>query len=91
LRLHLNQIDSLAAAIGTVDAQVAENLWPFRTTVEQIVSIPGIKDLGAQAIVSEIGLDIAPVTSIVAPTTSRNEAWSNAWPTYTVDVKPLAT
>ena len=59
LRLHLNQIDSLAAAIGTVDAQVAENLGPFRTAVEQIVSIPGIRDLGAQAIVSEIGLDMS--------------------------------
>jgi transposase len=58
LRLHLNQIDSLAASIGTVDAQVAENLEPFRTAVEQIVSIPGIKELSAQAIVSEIGLDM---------------------------------
>jgi transposase len=59
LRLHLNQIDSLAAAIATIDAQVEENLGPFRTAVEQVVSIPGIKDLGAQAIVSEIGIDMA--------------------------------
>ena len=58
LRLHLNQIDSLAAAIATVDAQVEENLGPFRTAVQQVVSIPGIKDLGAQAIVSEIGIDM---------------------------------
>jgi len=58
LRLHLNQIDSLAAAIATIDAQVEENLGPFRTAVEQVVSIPGIKDLGAQAIVSEIGIDM---------------------------------
>jgi transposase len=58
LRLHLNQIDSLAASIATIDAQVAENLEPFRTAVEQIVSIPGIKELSAQAIVSEIGLDM---------------------------------
>jgi transposase len=58
LRLHLNQIDSLAAAIATIDAQVEENLGPFRTAVQQVVSIPGIKDLGAQAIVSEIGIDM---------------------------------
>jgi transposase len=58
LRLHLNQIDSLAAAIATIDAQVEENLGPFRTAVQQVASIPGIKDLGAQAIVSEIGIDM---------------------------------
>jgi transposase len=59
LRLHLNQIDSLAAAIATIDAQVEENLGPFRTAVEQVVSIPGIKDVGAQVIISEIGLDMS--------------------------------
>jgi transposase len=58
LRLHLNQIDSLAAALATIDAQVEENLGPFRTAVQQIVSIPGVKDLGAQAIVSEIGINM---------------------------------
>jgi hypothetical protein len=49
LRLHLNQIDSLAAAIATIDAQVEANLGPFGTAVEQVVSIPGIKDLGANS------------------------------------------
>jgi transposase len=58
LRLHLNQIDSLATAIATIDAEVEENLGPFRIAVQQLVSIPGIKDLGAQAIVSEIGIDM---------------------------------
>jgi transposase len=58
LRLHLNQIDSLAAAIATIDAEVEENLGPFRIAVQQVVSIPGIKDVGAHAIVSEIGIDM---------------------------------
>ena len=58
LRLHLNQIDSLAAAIATIGVQVEENLGPFRTAVQQVSSIPGIKDLGAQASVSEIGIDM---------------------------------
>ena len=40
LRLHLNQIDALAAAMATVDAQVEANLGPFRTAVEQIMSMP---------------------------------------------------
>ena len=40
LRLHLNQIDSLAAAIATIGVQVEENLGPFRTAVQQVSSIP---------------------------------------------------
>ena len=58
LRLHLNQIDALAAAMATIDAQVEESLEPFRTAVELITSIPGIKNLSAHVIVSEIGIDI---------------------------------
>jgi transposase len=58
LRLHLNQIDALDAAMATLDAQVDANLGPFRTAVEQIISIPGIKSLGAHVIVSEIGIDM---------------------------------
>ena len=59
LRLHLNQIDALNAAMATVDAQVEANLGPFRTAVELMMSIPGIKNLGANVIVSEIGIDMS--------------------------------
>src|ERR1700674_1778922 len=59
LRLHLNQIDALDAAMATVDAQVEANLGPFRTAVELLISIPGIKNLGAHVIVSEIGIDMS--------------------------------
>src|SRR6516225_7145287 len=59
LRLHLNQIDALDAAMATLDAQVAANLGPFRTAVDLIMSVPGIKNLGAQAIVSEIGIEMS--------------------------------
>jgi len=58
LRLHLNQIDSLVAAIAAIDAQVETDLGPFRVAVEQLMSIPGIKDVAAQVIISEIGLDM---------------------------------
>jgi transposase len=59
LRLHLNQIDTLDAAMATVDTQVQANLGPFRTAVDLIVSIPGVKNLGAHVIVSEIGVDMS--------------------------------
>ena len=59
LRLHLNQIDALDAAMATLDAQVEADLGPFRTAVELITSIPGVKSLGAHVIVSEIGIDMS--------------------------------
>src|SRR6202140_1521187 len=59
LRLHFNQIDALDAAMATLDAQVEANLGPFRTAVDLIMSIPGIKNLGAHVIVSEIGIDMS--------------------------------
>jgi transposase len=55
LRLHLDQIDALTVAMGRIDAQVAANLGPFRTAVDLIMSIPGVKNLGAQA----IGIDMS--------------------------------
>src|SRR6202035_3696933 len=47
------------AAMATLDAQVKANLGPFRIAVELIGSIPGIKNLGAHVIVSEIGIDMS--------------------------------
>jgi transposase len=58
LRLHLDQIDALDASIATIDAEVEAGIAPFRTAVEQVTSIPGIKDLSARAILSEIGIDM---------------------------------
>ena len=59
LRLHLNHIDALEATMATIDAQVEESLAPFRTAVELITSIPGIKNLSAHVIISEIGIDMS--------------------------------
>jgi transposase len=59
LRLHLNQIDALDAAISKIDREVEAGIAPFRTAVEQVTSIPGVKDLSARAIISEIGIDMS--------------------------------
>ena len=58
LRLHLGQIDALDAAIAEIDREVEAGIAPFRTAVEQVSTIPGIKGLGARAILSEIGIDM---------------------------------
>jgi len=59
LRLHLDQIDALDAAIARIDREVEASIAPFRTAVEQVRTVPGIKSLAAQTILSEIGIDMS--------------------------------
>lgn len=58
LRLHRRQFDALAAAIAEIDAEVDRDLDPFRQAVQLLRTIPGVSDLTAQVIVSEIGTDM---------------------------------
>src|SRR3954449_11201503 len=58
LRLHLDQVDALDAAVARVDREVEAHLAPFRAAAELLTSIPGIGPLAARVIVAEIGLDM---------------------------------
>ena len=40
LRLHVDQIDALDAAIARIDAEVEAELAPFRAAVAQVISVP---------------------------------------------------
>jgi transposase len=88
LRLHLNQIDALDAAMATLDAQVEANLGPFRTAVELVTSVPGVKNLGAHVIVSEIGIDMSrfPSPNIF----SRGPAYARATTRVPANDDPIA-
>ncbi|MGE7417637.1 IS110 family transposase [Methylobacterium tarhaniae] len=59
LGVHLRQYDGLGQAIAEIDAQVERDLGPFREAVKVLVTIPGISDLTAQVILSEIGPDMS--------------------------------
>ena len=59
LQLHMQQIDALDAAIAELDREVDTGLACFRDAVERLSTIPGISQLSAQVIVSEIGTDIS--------------------------------
>jgi transposase len=59
LDLHLRQIDSLDQAIERIDRQVEEQLAPFRAAIALLKSIPGVSDIGARAIIAEIGTDMS--------------------------------
>jgi transposase len=59
LKLHLDQIVALEGAIAAVDGRVGSVLDPFREAAENLTTIPGVSDVVAQVIISEIGLDMS--------------------------------
>jgi transposase len=59
LKLHLDLIERLEAAVTDVDVQLGDALAPFREAVERVKAIPGIETVVAQAILGEIGLDMS--------------------------------
>jgi transposase len=59
LRLHLQQIDALDASIAEIDREVDAGLACFRDAVKQLITIPGVSDLSAHVIISEIGTDMS--------------------------------
>ena len=75
LRLHLQQIDALDAAMAAIDAQVEHNLAPFRTAVELLTTIDGVSRLAAEVIVSEIGTDMSRF-----PTAGHLLSWAGLVP-----------
>jgi transposase len=58
LKLHLQHIDAIDQAIAEIDAEVAERLAPFRQAARLLTSIPGVGDLSAETIISEIGVEM---------------------------------
>jgi transposase len=59
LALHLQQIDAINVAIDQIDQEVDAGVAPFRDAIRLLSTMPGIGDLGACVIVSEIGIDMS--------------------------------
>ena len=75
LALHLRQIDALDEAIAGIDAEVEANLGPFRAATRLLTTIPGVSDLSARSILSEIGLDMSRF-----PTVGHLISWAGLCP-----------
>lgn len=58
LKLHLDLIRQLDAAILRVETEVAALLEPFRADIDLLVTMPGVSDVAAQVILAEIGADM---------------------------------
>lgn len=59
LRLHLDQIDAIDRSIAAIDRHVEARLDPFRTALEQIVTVPGMGRCSTTAVLGEIGIDMS--------------------------------
>jgi transposase len=59
LRLHLDLIDSLQAALFEVDTAVGKNLKPIRARAHLLTTMPGVSNIIASVLVGEIGTDMS--------------------------------
>ena len=75
LRLLLQHIDAIDAAIAQIDQEVDGKVEPFRTAIQIVSTIPGVRELSAEVIVAEIGIDMARF-----PTQAHLIAWSGLCP-----------
>jgi len=57
-RLHLDHIAHLEQMIARLDAQIETMMQPYRTEQDLLATIPGIRQLAAAAIISEISADV---------------------------------
>lgn len=56
---HLNAIDLAGARITRLDARIEDEIAPFRTALDHLITIPGIADTAAQVIIAETGGDMS--------------------------------
>ena len=57
-RLHLEHLDHLEDMIAKLDVQIEEMMLPFRAQRQLLSTVPGIGQLSAAAIISEIGVEV---------------------------------
>src|SRR5262249_706182 len=71
----LAHIDYIEEAIETVSQQIGVLLAPFTGAVERLTTIPGVKQLTAEVIVAEVGVDMA-----VFPSAGHLASWAALCP-----------
>ena len=59
LKLHLEHIDALDKAITNIEKEVGLGLEPFRAAARLLSTMPGLSEVSAHVLVSEIGIDMS--------------------------------
>lgn len=75
LRLHLDLIAALEAALCELDRDVGKLLAPIRTSARLLATMPGVSEVTAQVVLAEIGADMARF-----PTPAHLLSWATMCP-----------
>jgi transposase len=75
ISFHLRHIDELDTLVETLERRIEEELAPFRRVVEHLITIPGVKEDAAAAIVAEMGVDMS-----VFPSAGHLAVWAGVSP-----------
>jgi len=75
ISVHLRHIDELDSLVETLESRIEEQLRPFRRVVEHLITMPGVKEDAAAAILAEIGVDMSAF-----PTDGHLVRWSTIVP-----------
>jgi transposase len=75
LKLHLDQIEAIEAALTALEQHLSEALAPFRAARDLLKTMPGINDTVAAVLLAEIGDDIRPF-----PTAGHLVSWAGLAP-----------
>lgn len=75
LKLHLGQVEAIEEAIAAVDAEVEKHLDPFRKDLQRLTTIPGVGEIAARVILSEVGVDM-----VRFPTVGHFISWAGLCP-----------
>jgi transposase len=75
LKLHLDVVASLESALRKVDDSLGKALAPIQDSVDLLKTMPGVSDIVAHVIVSEIGIDMSRF-----PTPNHLVSWAGLCP-----------
>lgn len=75
LRMHLDHVEHLSAAIEQLDAEVARLMAPFAGPLRRLRTVPGIGQRSAEIILAEIGADMSRF-----PTAGHIASWAGMCP-----------
>lgn len=75
LGMHLDQVESIEAALERIDRRLEQLLEPFREHVERLTTIPGVSTTIAHILVGELGVDMSRF-----PTTDHAVSWAGLCP-----------
>lgn len=75
LRLHLEHVDQLTAAVANLDTEVDRVIRPFSEQHRRLTTIPGVGKRTAEVIIAEIGVDMSRF-----PTAGHLASWAGMCP-----------